>query len=93
MDFKKFKVSGSDDSEEVSFGIPPGHKKVGVIIRPLTGSPKLYVLQESNSACVFCSLSSAFLFVGNKVAADYFKDEIIPSLKENNRLKLADDVA
>ena len=33
-------------------------------------APKLYVLQENKSTCVFCSLSSAFYFIGDKIAAD-----------------------
>ena len=32
-------------------------------------------------------------FVGDKVAADHFKDEIIPLLKANDRLKYAQYVA
>ena len=39
------------------------------------------------------SLSSEFYFIGNKIAADCFKDEITPSLKANDRLKFAQDMA
>ena len=39
------------------------------------------------------SLSYAFYFVGNKTAADRFKDEITPLIKSNRRLKFAQDVA
>ena len=38
----------------------------------------LYVLQENKSACVFCLLSYVFYFIGNKIAASRFKDEITP---------------
>ena len=41
---------------------------------------------------MFCLLSSAFLFFGDKVSACRFKDEIIPSLKANYRLKSDRDV-
>ena len=33
-----------------------------------------------------------FFFVDEKVAADPFKDEVIPLLKENDRLNFAQDV-
>ena len=33
-----------------------------------------------------------FFFVGEKVAADYFKDDIIPLLKIKSRLKFDQDV-
>ena len=42
---------------------------------------------------MFCSFSWAFFFVGDKVSIDHFKDEIITSLKSNNRLKFSQDVA
>ena len=56
-------------------------------------APKLYVLQENKSTCVFCSLSSAFYFIGDKIAADNFIREITPSLKAEDRLKFSQDVA
>ena len=43
------------------------------------------------SACVFCSLSYEFYFIGDKIAADNFKYEITPSLKANARLKFYQD--
>ena len=61
--------------------------------KSLPDAPKWYVLQKNKSACVFCSLSYNFYFIGDKVADGYFKDEIIPSLKASNRLKFAQDVA
>ena len=54
-------------------------------------APKLYVLQKNTSACVFSSLSYAFYFISDKIAAANSKDEITPSLKENDRLKLVQD--
>ena len=33
-------------------------------------------------------MSSTSYFDGDKIDADYFKDEIIPSLKANGRLKI-----
>ena len=70
-----------DESEYGSFEVPPGNTNVVVIRKIVPGSPKLYVFQESKSACVLCSLTFFFFFVGNKFAADIFKDEILPSLK------------
>ena len=35
---------------------------------------------------------SSFYFIGDKIAADCFKDEITPSLKSNDRLKFSQDV-
>ena len=42
---------------------------------------------------VFCSLSYAFLFVGDKISADFFKDESTSSFKSNERLKFVQYVA
>ena len=55
--------------------------------KSLPYAPKLYVLQGVESDCVFCSLSSVFYFVGDKIASGYFKDEITPYLKANYRLE------
>ena len=41
----------------------------------------------------FFSFSSTLEFIGDKIAAGYFKDKITPSLKENDRLKFSQDVA
>ena len=85
MGLDKFQVSGPriyvrtfDESEEGPFEVPASCTNFGVIIKPVYDAPKLCVFQEINSDCVFCSLSSAFFFVDEKVAADCFKDEIIP---------------
>ena len=43
-----------DDSEEGPFEVPPGRKKVFVIIKPLPGDPKLYILKGIKSARVLC---------------------------------------
>ena len=48
---------------------------------------KLYVLQENNITCMFCSLSYEFFFIEDKITANCFKDEVTPSLKANGRLK------
>ena len=53
----------------------------------------MYVVYKNKSACLFCSFSSEFYFIGDKSSADHFKYKITPSLKENDRLKLAQDVA
>ena len=52
----------------------------------------MYVLQENNIACVLCASQSEFYFIGDKINADSFKDEILPLPKKNDRLKLAKDV-
>ena len=48
--------------------------------------------RKNKSSCVLCSLSSAFYFIGDKIAADRVKYNIKPSLKSNNRFKFAQDV-
>ena len=64
MGIVNFQVSGSriydrlfDKSEEGPFEVPTGHKKFGVIIKPVPGDPKFYVFKDSNSACLFCLLA------------------------------------
>ena len=42
---------------------------------------------------MFFSISSIFFFIVNKISADNFKNEITPSLKANNGLKLDQYVA
>ena len=42
---------------------------------------------------MFYSLSSKLLFIGDTIASDCFKEEITPSLKANDRLKLPQYVA
>ena len=64
-----------------------------VINKILSGAPKLYVLQENNSACVLFSLSTVFDLIGDKISVDCFKDAITPSLKANVRIKFAQDMA
>ena len=61
-------------------------------MKPVPVSIKLYVLQRGNTAYVFCSLSYSFYFVGDKIAADFFKYKITPLLKSNERLTIAQDV-
>ena len=53
----------------------------------------MYVLWENKNAYVLCSLSYTLVLIGDKIIADHFKDKITPYLKENDRLKLAQDVA
>ena len=53
----------------------------------------MYILHENKSACVFCSLSSTFFLIVDKIAADLFKDGITTYLKANDRLKFAQDMA
>ena len=64
-----------------------------MINKSVLDAPKLYVLQENKSACVFCSLSYALFFIGDKISADCFGDNNTLSLKENDRLKLTQDLA
>ena len=100
MGLENFQVSEAttyaslfDKYKEGPVEVPPGHKTFGVIIKPVTGALKLYVLKDNKSACVFCSLSYSFLFVCDKVAADHFKDEIIPSRQEKERIQFAINVS
>ena len=64
-----------------------------MIIKSVPDAPKMYVLQGNKSDCAFCSFSSAFYFIGDKIDADCFKDEITPLIKANYRLKFAQNVA
>ena len=48
------------DYEEGPFEVLPGSTKFGAIIKSVPTVPKCYDIQESNSACVLCSLSSEF---------------------------------
>ena len=64
------------ESKEGTFEVQSGRPKSAVIIKPGPGAPKFF-LQYSTSGFVFCLLSSIFLFVGKKFAADYFKYNII----------------
>ena len=82
-----------DEWEEGPFDVPPGCTNVGVLIKSVPGAHKLYVLQEINSACVIFWFLCDFFFVGDKFAADFFKDDIIPSLKAEYMLKLSQDVS
>ena len=36
---------------------------------------------------MFCSFYSSYLFIGNKIAADSFKDEIKPYINSDDSLK------
>ena len=49
-------------------------------------------MHERKSDCVFCSLSSLFYFVGDKISDDNFKDEIKPSFKASEGLTFAQGV-
>ena len=42
---------------------------------------------------MFCTLFDELYFIDDEIAADRFKDEITPSLKENDRIKFAQDMA
>ena len=49
--------------------------------------------KENISSFDFCSLLFLFYLFGDEISADCFKDEITPSSKPNDRLKIAQDVA
>ena len=49
-----------------------------MIGKPVTGYPKLYVLQDIKSNGVFYSLSCAFFLVGDKVAAGNLMMKLYP---------------
>ena len=82
-----------DESEKWPFEVPPGRTKKDEIIKPVPDTPKLYVLKGGNSACILCSLPPVFYFVGDKIDADHLKDEISPSLKAEDSLKFAQNLA
>ena len=64
-----------------------------MIKKSVPDAPKLYVLQENKSDCLFCSLSSTFYFIDDKITADGFKNEIKLLIKANTRLKCSQYVA
>ena len=62
MVIENFQVSASiiyarlfDESKEGPFEVPPFRTKVFLIRKPVPDSPKLYVLKDRKSACVFYS--------------------------------------
>ena len=63
------------------------------LLLKVTDAPKLYVLQKSKSASLFCLLSYVLFFIGEKITGDPFKDEITLSLNANDRLEFYPDVA
>ena len=81
-----------DESENAPFEVSPGRTKI-YDKKSLPDAPRLYILQENKSACVVCSFSYALFFIGDKIDADCFKDEIITSIRSSNRLKFAQYVA
>ena len=80
-----------DEPETGPFEVPSRLTKTHP--KPLPDDHTLYVLHSNKSACVFCSFSSVFYFLGDKTAADSLKYEISSSLKENGRLKISQYVA
>ena len=58
-------------SEEGTFAVPTGRTKVGLIIKPVPGAPKLYVLNKIKSYCALFLLPFAFFFVDEKVAIGF----------------------
>ena len=98
MDQDKFQVSGSRALLYIFYESKTDPlKSLLDIQRHMTKSvpdaPKLCVLQENKSTCMFCSLLSTFYFIGDKISAGLFKDENTPSLKENDGHKFVQDVA
>ena len=72
--------------------VPPGCIKT-YKNKSIPDATKLYVLQENKSACLFFSLLYAFYFIDDKIAVYWFKDEITPSLKTNDRLNFSQYVS
>ena len=50
-------------------------------------------MQEVTGASLFCSVVYEFYPVSDKFSDDHYKDEVIPSIKANDRPKSAKDVA
>ena len=82
-----------DESEKIPFEVPPGCTKKYKIRKLVLVAPKLYAFQEINSVFLFFSISYSFFFVGDKIVAGAFKDEIKPSLIVRGRLTVDQDVA
>ena len=81
-----------DESKEGTSEVPNDCTKVGIIIKPVPGSTKVYNVQDIKGDCVFYSLSYTFIFVGDQITVDHFKDDILPYLKAKNRIQFALDV-
>ena len=82
-----------DEFEEVILEVPPGYNKVSLIRKPVPCAPKLYVLHYTNIVYVLCLLLYVFFFVGNKVTVDHSKDDIIPFIKEKDRIEFYPSIA
>ena len=81
------------ESEKGLFEVPTDCTNKDEIGKLVPGAPELYVFKKINSVCIFCSLSSEFFFIGDRVSADQFKYAISPLLKVNESLKFAQYVA
>ena len=81
------------ESENRPFEVPHGRIKT-YDEKISTWCSKVVCFKENDISCVFCSLSSAFYFIGDKIAVDHHvKDEITPLLKTNDGLKISQDFA
>ena len=60
-----------DESENIPFEVPTGRINA-YDKKSVPDAPKLYILQENKSTCVFCSLSNVFYVNGDKIVADCF---------------------
>ena len=78
--------------EEGPFEVLTGFTKVGVIRKIAPSDPNVYVFQEINSACVFCSFNLNFIFLRESCSIS-FKYAILPYTKSEDRLKLSKDLA
>ena len=78
-----------DGYEEGPFDVIPGSENVGAIRKTVPGATKLYVFQDIKSDCVSCYFVCYFFFVGEKVAAYCFKDDIITLFKVKYRVQLS----
>ena len=81
-----------DEYEESLFGVPPGHTKVDVIKNQyLVLLSCMFTIIERVLVC-YVYFKYSFFFVGGKFAADKFKDDNLPSIKEKDRLQFTIDL-
>ena len=75
------------------FKVPAGAAKITARRRRTKGAPMLFLLQDKTAGCVFCSLASGLFSYGDIIAANIFKSKLPESLKADDRMQFAADVA
>ena len=77
-----------DESEEDPFEVPPGRTNFGVVIKPVPGYSRLYLLQDRKGDFLLCSSLSLFYLLGGKLQQFFLNMILYPWLNEMIGLKL-----